>query len=61
MLSADDSDIDELEHAAKFAAPAPGEDASRWRESGYWLTPLLALMLLPFARKGWMPTIAARS
>lgn len=61
ILSPDDSDIGELERAAKFAAPAPGDDSARWRDSGYWLTPLLALMLLPFFRKGWMPAIAARS
>lgn len=61
MLSADDSDITELERAAKFAPPAPGDGSARWRDSGYGLTPLLALMLLPFFRRGWMPVIAARS
>ncbi|QJE98834.1 VWA domain-containing protein [Luteolibacter luteus] len=60
MLSADDSDIAVLERAAKFSAPAPGNEDARWKESGYALLPLLALMLLPFFRKGWMPTIAAR-
>lgn len=61
LLSPDDADIGELDRAAKFAAPAPGDDATRWQDGGYWLVPLLALLLLPFFRKGWMPTLAARS
>lgn len=60
-LTVDDSDVAQLERAAKFASPAPGEGGDRWRDSGYWLTPLLLAGLLPFFRKGWMPAIAARS
>ena len=43
-----------LANAAKFAQTlgAAGED--RWAESGYWLTPLIALLLLLFFRRGWM-------
>ena len=60
-LAADDSDIDQLARASRFGSvTGTGEDA-RWRDSGYALVPLLALLMLPFFRKGWMPAIAARS
>jgi Ca-activated chloride channel family protein len=53
-LTADDTDVQALANAAKFAQTlgAAGED--RWAESGYWLTPLIALLLLLFFRRGWM-------
>lgn len=60
-LVADDSDVSEIERASKFASSAGGEGADRWQDSGYWLTPALALMVLPFFRRGWMPALAARS
>ncbi|MES2438094.1 MAG: VWA domain-containing protein [Verrucomicrobiota bacterium] len=59
-ITADDSDISAIERASKFSSPAPGGDGDRWRDSGYWLTPLLALLILPFFRKGWMPRTAAQ-
>jgi Ca-activated chloride channel family protein len=34
------------------AASVEGE-GSHWREAGYWLTPLLALMVLLWFRRGW--------
>jgi Ca-activated chloride channel family protein len=61
QLTADDSDIDRLERAAKFAATAPVDGDDRWQDSGYWLLPVLLLLALPFFRKGWMQPIAARS
>ena len=60
-LTSDDGDITELARASKFASPAPGDGDARWQDGGYWLTPLLALIILPFFRKGWMAPIAARS
>jgi Ca-activated chloride channel family protein len=60
LLTADRSDVTSLARAAKFAAAASGEVSDRWQESGYWLTPVLALLLLPFFRKGWMAQTAAR-
>jgi Ca-activated chloride channel family protein len=60
-LAADDSDIDELERASKSAGPAAGDGGDRWQDSGYWLTPLLAVLILPFFRKGWMAPTAARA
>ncbi|RYD65706.1 MAG: VWA domain-containing protein [Verrucomicrobiaceae bacterium] len=61
QLTADDSDIDRLERAAKFSSPAPMDGGDRWQDSGYWLMPLLLLLMLPFFRKGWMQPLAARS
>ena len=59
-LSADESDVSELARAAKFSTASTGETSDRWHESGYWLTPLLAVLLLPFFRRGWMARTAAR-
>ncbi len=60
-LAADDSDIAEIDRISKLTTSAPGGDGERWQDSGYWLTPWIASLLLPFFRKGWMPPIAARS
>lgn len=59
-LTADDSDVQKLAAAAKFANVSGGESNSRWAESGYWLTPLIAGLLLPFFRKGWMVAIGGK-
>lgn len=59
-LTADDADIDELVRASRSAVSVPGGESARWRDSGYWLTPLLAILMLPFFRKGWMTQTAAR-
>lgn len=56
-LTADDSDVQTLASAAKFADVRGGENETRWAESGYWLTPVLALMLLAFFRRGWMVSL----
>lgn len=53
-LAADDSDVATLARAAKFATAAAAGEGDRWQESGYWLTPLAALLMLPFFRRGWM-------
>ncbi|WP_395665489.1 VWA domain-containing protein [Methylocella sp.] len=51
----DDGDVAELAQILATAGPpppAPGE-GERWEEAGYWLTPLLALMVLFWFRRGW--------
>ncbi len=58
-LAADDSDVRELARLARFATVAGPDGSQRWLESGYWLTPVIALLLLPFFRKGWMPRTSA--
>lgn len=60
-LAADDSDVRTLAHDAKFSTAALGGTGDRWEDSGYWLTPLLVLLLLPFFRRGWMVRTAATS
>lgn len=59
-LALDDTDVRTLAHDAKFATVALHGAGDRWEESGYWLTPLLALLLLPFFRRGWMVSTAAK-
>lgn len=51
-LSADDADVNQLIKMSDFQ-PAIGDDSEgRWADNGYWLTPLLAILLLPFFRRG---------
>jgi Ca-activated chloride channel family protein len=59
-LAADDSDVRSLARLAKFSDVSAHETTGRWRESGYFLTPILALLMLPFFRRGWMVPTAAR-
>ncbi|MCP5523301.1 MAG: VWA domain-containing protein [Verrucomicrobiales bacterium] len=58
-LTADDADVTELAGRAKFARTHGGDADAAWSESGYWLTPVLAVLLLPFFRKGWMVSTVA--
>jgi Ca-activated chloride channel family protein len=58
-LTADDSDMRALAGAAKFASATGGGSSNRWAESGYWLTPALAVLVLSFFRKGWMLSTAS--
>ncbi len=60
-LAADDSDVHTLARAAKFSKAAVGGSGDRWEESGYWLTLALALMALPFFRRGWMIRSSSRT
>lgn len=60
-LTADDRDVAELARAAKYSSVAAGGENQRWKESGYWLTPILASLLLLFFRRGWMAQTSARS
>jgi Ca-activated chloride channel family protein len=53
-VTADDADVRALARSAKFSAVASGQLSDRWQESGYWLTPLLGVAVLPFFRRGWM-------
>lgn len=36
------------------AAASVASEGSHWREAGYWLTPLLALLTLLWFRRGWV-------
>jgi Ca-activated chloride channel family protein len=35
-------------------APAILGEAVRWQEAGFWLTPLIALLVLLWFRRGWV-------
>jgi Ca-activated chloride channel family protein len=60
-LVADDADVRTLARAAKFSAVAAAGEGDRWEDGGYWLVPVIALLLLSFFRRGWMVSTAARS
>lgn len=61
QLTPNDDDIQQLARATKFSTTAAAGASDRWQESGYWLTPLIALASLPFFRRGWMARTAARA
>jgi Ca-activated chloride channel family protein len=52
----DDSDIEALSRrlATASAPPAAPGEGERWRDAGYWLTPLLALLVIGWFRRGWV-------
>lgn len=60
-LAADNSDVAALASAARYAAVSDGDADTRWAESGYWLTPLIALLLLPFFRRGWLVPVGGET
>jgi len=52
----DDTDIEALSRRLSTAAAppaAPGE-GERWQDAGYWLTPLMALLVMGWFRRGWV-------
>jgi len=53
-LTADDSDVQQLARVAQYANVGGVDGDRRWAESGYWLTPAVAALMLLFFRKGWM-------
>jgi Ca-activated chloride channel family protein len=55
-LTIDTSDVDTVAGRAQsdFRA-APMDDAGeRWRDAGYWLLPVIAILALAWSRKGWV-------
>jgi Ca-activated chloride channel homolog len=60
-ISPDNTDVTELARAAKFSTASTGQRSDRWQEAGYFLTPLIAALLLPFFRRGWMVETASRA
>lgn len=54
-FTADAADVERLARRVQQTATAPGtDDGQRWRDSGYLLVPLLALMALLWFRRGWV-------
>jgi Ca-activated chloride channel family protein len=52
----DTTDVEGLARtlATRGAAPPAAGEAPRWEEAGYWLTPLIALLVLGWFRRGWV-------
>ena len=52
----DDADIEALSRrlATAGAPPAAPGEGERWRDAGYWLTPVLALLVIGWFRRGWV-------
>jgi Ca-activated chloride channel family protein len=55
-LSADDTDVRRATQRAQsaFTSVAGGTGGERWRDAGYLLLPLIALLALTWARRGWL-------
>lgn len=55
FVTPDDRDIDRLVSIVEteFTQAVNPDGAGRWRDLGYWLVPLVALLMLPWFRKGW--------
>jgi Ca-activated chloride channel family protein len=55
-LTIDTSDVEAIAGRAKSDfRRAPMDDAGeRWRDAGYWLLPVIALLALAWSRKGWV-------
>lgn len=59
-LTADDTDMQQVARAARFA-PAFGDgNSAHWQEAGYWLTSAIVAVTLLFFRRGWMAPTAVR-
>ena len=57
-LSIDQSDVERIAqraHSDFRAAPVAG-GGERWRDAGYYLLPLIALVALAWSRRGWVVT-----
>jgi hypothetical protein len=53
MVTADKSDVQSLSaRVERSISHAPAGEGQQWRDSGYYLLVLLALIVLPFFRQG---------
>jgi Ca-activated chloride channel family protein len=54
-LTADDADVTRLAGNSQFSSVAgEGEGGQRWRDAGWWLVPVLAVLMFLWFRPGWM-------
>ena len=61
-VSVDDADVSSLISDIKRSfANAPLQEGSRWKDAGYYLLPLLLLLLIPFFRPGGAVSLRSRS
>jgi Ca-activated chloride channel family protein len=56
VISPDDRDVRQLSRLVEtqFVAAQATEGGSRWQDMGYWLTPLICLLMLIWFRPGWV-------
>ena len=53
LVTPDDSDVRQLNKRIEHSiAAAPAQEGERWKDAGYYLLPVFALLLLPFFRRG---------
>ena len=55
-ISVDEEDVERIAQRAEssFKAVAGISSGDRWRDAGYALLPLIALLSLMWSRKGWL-------
>lgn len=56
VVTPDDADVQEVSRniTTQFVAAEQDDGGERWKEFGYWLTPLITLICLYWFRQGWM-------
>jgi Ca-activated chloride channel homolog len=56
VVSPDDRDVAQLVRhiETRFVAAQDTEGSARWQDMGYWLTPLLCVLILLWFRPGWV-------
>ena len=57
-LTIDQSDVERIARTAQteFRAAPMDEGGDKWKDAGYYLLPLIALVALAWSRKGWVVT-----
>jgi len=55
-LTIDPTDVERIAGRAQsdFKTASVADGGERWRDAGYWLLPLIALLALAWSRKGWV-------
>lgn len=53
-------DITRLAHASRFTNAASPDAGAQWQDAGYYGLPILALLVLPFFRRGFLISAVAR-
>ena len=56
VVSPDDRDVKQLARHidTRFVAAQEADGGARWRDMGYWLTPVIGLLVLVWFRPGWV-------
>ncbi len=55
FISPDTRDVDKLSRIVESQfTPAVGQGGERWRDLGFWLVPVVAALMVPWFRRGWV-------